>query len=44
MPATEYVITDRISGGDVSFLTWPELRRLERAGVAIGSHTVTHPT
>src|SRR5262249_18606629 len=22
MPATEYVITDRISGSDVSFLTW----------------------
>src|SRR4029077_19417069 len=42
MPATEYVITDRISGGDVSFLTWPQLRRLERAGIAIGSHTVTH--
>jgi peptidoglycan/xylan/chitin deacetylase (PgdA/CDA1 family) len=42
MPATEYVITDRISGADISFLTWPELRRLEHAGIAIGSHTVTH--
>jgi peptidoglycan/xylan/chitin deacetylase (PgdA/CDA1 family) len=42
MPATEYVITGRVSGSDVSFLTWPELRRLERAGIAIGSHTVTH--
>jgi peptidoglycan/xylan/chitin deacetylase (PgdA/CDA1 family) len=42
MPATEYVITDRISGPDISFLTWPQLRRLERAGIAIGSHTVTH--
>jgi peptidoglycan/xylan/chitin deacetylase (PgdA/CDA1 family) len=43
MPATAFVITDRISGGDTSFLTWPQLARLERLGVTIGSHTVTHP-
>jgi peptidoglycan/xylan/chitin deacetylase (PgdA/CDA1 family) len=42
LPATAYVITDRISSGDPSFLTWAELRALERDGVAIGSHTVTH--
>ncbi len=42
MPAVEFVITDRISGSDSSFLTWPELIRLEQLGVAIGSHTVTH--
>lgn len=36
MPATAYVITGRISGPDPSFLTWPELRRLERLGV-VGS-------
>jgi peptidoglycan/xylan/chitin deacetylase (PgdA/CDA1 family) len=42
MPATAFVITDRISGPDPSFLTWSELRRLEQSGVAIGSHTVTH--
>jgi peptidoglycan/xylan/chitin deacetylase (PgdA/CDA1 family) len=42
MPATEYVITGRVSGPDISFLTWPELRVLERRGVEIGSHTVTH--
>ena len=42
MPAIEFVITDRISGPDSSFLTWPQLARLERLGVAIGSHTVTH--
>jgi peptidoglycan/xylan/chitin deacetylase (PgdA/CDA1 family) len=42
MPATEYVITDRVSNGDPAFLTWQELARLERAGVAIGSHTVHH--
>jgi peptidoglycan/xylan/chitin deacetylase (PgdA/CDA1 family) len=40
--AIEFVITDRVDGPDPSFLTWPELRRLERLGVAIGSHTVTH--
>jgi peptidoglycan/xylan/chitin deacetylase (PgdA/CDA1 family) len=42
MPATAYVITGRVSGPDPSFLTWPELTRLERLGVTIGSHTVTH--
>ncbi len=42
MPATEYVITARISAGDSSFLTWRELRQLERNGFAIGSHTEHH--
>ena len=41
LPATEYVITGRISGGDHSFLTWPQLHLLEREGVEIGSHTVS---
>jgi peptidoglycan/xylan/chitin deacetylase (PgdA/CDA1 family) len=40
--ATAYVITDRISGPDTSFLTWPELAILERRGLEIGSHTVHH--
>jgi peptidoglycan/xylan/chitin deacetylase (PgdA/CDA1 family) len=42
MPATEYVITGRVSNGDPSFLTWPQLARLEKLGLTIGSHTVTH--
>jgi len=42
MHATAYVITGRISGPDVSFLTWPELHALERSGIEIGSHTVHH--
>jgi peptidoglycan/xylan/chitin deacetylase (PgdA/CDA1 family) len=42
MPATEYVITSRVGAGDPSFLSWPELRRLERMGFTIGSHTVHH--
>ena len=42
MPATAYVITGRISDGDPSFLTWPELRLLEARGFDIGSHTVHH--
>lgn len=40
--ATAYVITDRISGPDASFLTWPLLRGLERRGIEIGSHTLGH--
>ena len=42
MHATAYVITGRLSGADPSFLTRPQLRSLERRGIEIGSHTVTH--
>lgn len=42
MPATVYVITDRPDGGDPSFLSWPQVVRLERLGFDIGSHTVHH--
>lgn len=42
MHATAYVITGRISGPDPSFLTWPLLHALERRGIEIGSHTVSH--
>lgn len=41
--AVAFVITDRISGPDTSFLTWGQLRRLERAGFEIGSHSRSHP-
>lgn len=43
MHGTAYVITSRISNGDPSFLTWGQLHVLQKHGVAIGSHTVTHP-
>jgi peptidoglycan/xylan/chitin deacetylase (PgdA/CDA1 family) len=43
MPATAYVITSRISDFDPRTLTWGQLHALERNGVTIGSHTVTHP-
>ncbi len=42
MRATAYVITGRISNGDTSFLTWGRLKALERNGIEIGSHTVSH--
>jgi peptidoglycan/xylan/chitin deacetylase (PgdA/CDA1 family) len=42
MPAVAFVITARISDGDPSFLTWPELQLLEQRGFTIGSHTVHH--
>src|SRR5262249_23148529 len=40
--ATDYVITDRISGPDPSFLDWQMLRAFEHSGVTVGSHTVSH--
>lgn len=40
--ATAFVVTGRISGPDPSFLTWGDLLSLERDGVEIGSHTVSH--
>jgi peptidoglycan/xylan/chitin deacetylase (PgdA/CDA1 family) len=43
MPATAYVITDRLGGVLPDFLTWRQLRVLERRGFSIGSHTVSHP-
>ena len=42
MHATAYVITSRISGSDVSFLSWAQLHALEQDGIEIGSHTVHH--
>lgn len=42
MPATDFVISGRVGDGDPSYLTWPELVRLERLGFAVGSHTVHH--
>jgi peptidoglycan/xylan/chitin deacetylase (PgdA/CDA1 family) len=42
MRATAYVISGRTTGSDRTFLTWRLLRALERRGIEIGSHTVTH--
>jgi peptidoglycan/xylan/chitin deacetylase (PgdA/CDA1 family) len=42
MHGTAYVITNRISGKDVSFLSWLQLNALEQDGIEIGSHTVDH--
>lgn len=39
-PATFFVITGRI--GQAAFLTWPQILRLDREGMDIGSHTVDH--
>ena len=37
-----YVITDRCGDWRSPFLTWFELLELERRGIEIGSHTVSH--
>lgn len=41
-PATAFIITDRVSGPDPSFLTWRQLSDLAHDGFTIGSHTVHH--
>jgi peptidoglycan/xylan/chitin deacetylase (PgdA/CDA1 family) len=42
MHATAYVISGRTLRSDRVFLTWHLLRALERRGIEIGSHSVTH--
>jgi peptidoglycan/xylan/chitin deacetylase (PgdA/CDA1 family) len=42
MRATAYVITERVSGPDPNFLTWTLLGALEKRGIEIGSHALTH--
>lgn len=42
MRATAYVITERISGPDPNFLTWTLLGALEKRGIEIGSHALSH--
>jgi peptidoglycan/xylan/chitin deacetylase (PgdA/CDA1 family) len=42
MPATVYVITERVSGRDATWLSWADLRWMESIGIDVGSHTVAH--
>lgn len=39
-PATLFVHTDSIGGGE--FLSWDELRQLQKEGVEIGNHSASH--
>jgi peptidoglycan/xylan/chitin deacetylase (PgdA/CDA1 family) len=41
--ATDYIGNDPRSFNNTRCLTWNQVRELHRAGVAFGSHTVTHP-
>jgi peptidoglycan/xylan/chitin deacetylase (PgdA/CDA1 family) len=55
MPVSVFLITDRIQkenqsldrgwseADDQTFLSWSEVKELQRHGVEIGSHTCTHP-
>ena len=42
MTATFYVFTNPI-GKKPHFLTWDELREMDKAGMTIGDHTLSHP-
>ncbi len=41
MPATVFIVTDWV--GQPGYLTWDQIRELAANGVAIGSHTISHP-
>lgn len=42
MVATAYVITSRVTGPDRAFMKFKALRRIEAAGIEVGSHSETH--
>ncbi len=42
MVATAYVITSRVTGPDRAFMKFRALRRIEAAGIEVGSHTANH--
>lgn len=41
LPGTFYVILDKVDTD--GYLSWPELKDLDKAGFVIGSHTMSHP-
>jgi peptidoglycan/xylan/chitin deacetylase (PgdA/CDA1 family) len=52
LPATVFVTTGAVGGalrvlrdrpGDLPALTWVQIREMQRGGITIGSHTVSHP-
>lgn len=42
LPAVFYIILDNV--GKDGFLTWDQIKDLEKQGFEIGSHTMTHPS
>lgn len=43
MTATFFVVVDRVLGGDPAYMTLAMMREMVAAGMAIGSHTLSHP-
>lgn len=41
-PMTIFVATDAVDQGTHGYLTWDQLRQLQKDGVAIGAHSATH--
>lgn len=41
LPATFYIVVDWV--GKPGFLTWDEIKEIDKKGFKIGSHTMTHP-
>lgn len=42
-PFTVFVATDLVDRGHSNYMSWDQLRELQRAGVTIGNHSVSHP-
>ena len=42
-PFTVFVATDLVDRGHGNYMSWDQLRELQKAGVTIGNHSVSHP-
>lgn len=41
--ATFYIITDYVEKNNPNYMSWDNIKELKKAGMDIGSHTLTHP-
>ncbi len=42
-PFTVFVATDHVDRGHANYMTWDQIRELQKDGVTIGNHSVGHP-
>lgn len=42
LPMTLFVSTDPVDSGNANYMSWDDIRQLQREGVEIGNHTASH--